>query len=163
MKRFTMKHGGEFTLLRTRAVAFTLAAGILLFPYRLLCQVGPDSTQVAAWSEFNESYGNNWIIRWNEQTGTPGFIYGYQTVPYSGTAEEIARGFLLDNHTIFKMEGSLQDLNVKRIRENHGITHVTFTQHYMELPVYSAEYYVHIDSTGCIRMINGTYFPIIQY
>lgn len=128
----------------------------------LRSQVTPDTAQIIAWEQFNSNYGNNWTIRWNEDTGTPASIYGHKTAPFSGTSEDIARSFLIENRDIFNMRSDLADLVVEQIRESHGVTHVKFGQTYNEIPVYSGEYSVHFGSDNRVQMANGRYFPDIQ-
>lgn len=59
-------------------------------------QMLPDSTQLQAWKDFNDRHQGRWIVRWDEETGTPASIYGSKTPALNsrGTPEEIARQFL---------------------------------------------------------------------
>lgn len=144
---------------KTNGIASVIFVVVLFFTNWLQAQINPDAIQITAWEQFNDSYGNNWTLRWNSETGTPAAIYDHETIPYSGTAEEIARDFLSDNRSIFKMSVSLDELVVKKIIESSGLTHVRFNQTYQGIDVHSGEYFVHFDSQGRIYMANGRYFP----
>lgn len=160
MKALMMRDYKSLSVVKKIGIVIALVQIVL--PFRLLGQVGPDSIQIAAWDAFNNFYTNNWTVRWNENTGTPAFLFGHKTHPYGGTPDQIARIFLLENKTMFNMKDTLQDLTLERIRESQGITHIKFRQTYEGVPVYSAEYYVHIGSDNRINMVNGKYFPNIQ-
>ena len=128
----------------------------------LWSQVTPNPAQIIAWEQFNSNYGNNWTIRWDEDTSTPASLYGHKTTSYFGNTVNVARSFLIDNRAIFNMRDDLADLVVKQIRESHGVTHIKFGQNYNGVPVYGGEYAVHIGSDNRVHMANGRYFPEIQ-
>lgn len=127
------------------------------------CQVLPDSSQFEAWKNFNDSYLGKWIIRWHEETGTPATIYGYKTEPINfADAEAIARQFLIQYRTIFKMQESLSDLTLLRRLQDNGLTHIDFQQSYKGIPVLGGEYSVAVGSDKAIQMVGGRYFPNVQ-
>lgn len=103
-----------------------------------------------------------WRIRWNKTTGLPVSLWlGETNKAYPGSAEQSARAFLADYQTLFGF-ASLNQLKYVRTQTNKGVSHVTFNQTVDGVPVYDAEFKVHIRQDGHIVMANGYYYPNIQ-
>lgn len=139
-------------------------SALLLLVSIVQSQVLPDSSQLRAWEDFNGQYNRQWTIRWHEETGTPATIYGFKTTPFTSlaTPDGIARNFLSQYRTIFKMKESLADLSVLRLIEDNGVYHVDFQQTYEDIPILGAEYSVAVGSDKAIQMVGGKYFPEVQ-
>lgn len=122
-------------------------------------QIKPDSVRTAAWQHFKAEHGGKWRIRWNEHTGLPASLYAGTTHrSYSGTAEQASRNFLAKHLALFGMK-DLEYLKHVKTQTNRGIRHVTFNQTVNGVPVYEAEYKVHLRQDGRVDMANGTYYP----
>ena len=114
------------------------------------------------WEQFKEQEGNNWEVRWNQETGVPNVISNGLSKPYSGTPESIARQFLTEHRALFSMKSTLNDLRHSETLTNRGVHHVTFDQYYKGVRVEDAEYLVHIRENGQVDMANGNYHPNIN-
>jgi len=121
-----------------------------------------DSLRKAAWQEFQNQNGPKWRIRWNKKTGLPVSIWlGKTKKAYTGTPEKAARDFLADYQTLFGFT-NLSQMKYIRTQTFRGISHITFNQTFNDIPVYNAEFKVHIRQDGHVDMANGNYFPNIQ-
>lgn len=144
-----------------RTIVITLS--ICLVFSALIGQVGIDS-QLDAWRKFNEEYDGKWIIRWNENTGVPRTIYGSKTKSYSqlNDPEQIARLFLVENRTIFRMKQDLSDLSVLRQLKANEVHVIDFQQFYIGVKVFGGEYSVAIGHDKAVQMVSGQYYPDIN-
>lgn len=136
----------------------------LSFAFAALGQVLPDSVQLRAWYQFNQDYENKWVLRWDEQTGTPASIYGTKSLPYSSLTdpEEIARQFLKDNRAIFRMKSDLSDLTRLRSIESRGVHVLDFQQLYEGISVLGGEYSIAVGPDKAIQMLGGKYYPAVM-
>ena len=125
-------------------------------------QVEPDSIRRAAWEQFESQQGSDWEINWNEKTGTPASIVSGRTKPYSGPPDKAAEAFLKENYGLFGMQPDLSSLKLDTVRQVRNVRHVRFQQTYQGLPVYDAEYLVHLLTDGRVVMANGNYYPDIE-
>jgi Zn-dependent metalloprotease len=118
-----------------------------------------DSIRKAIWQQFKKDNGQGWRIRWNKTTGLPASIFsGLTQKAYPGNAEQAARAFLKEHGTLFGV-ADLTDLDYIKTQTHKGIRHVTFNQSVNDVPVYEAEYKVHLRQDGRVDMANGTYYP----
>lgn len=87
-------------------------------------KVQPDETQIEASRTLIEEAGSGTRIDWDERFGTPRKIMkyqGYLSGPNSGSAVEVARGWLNENRGAFGLsEADVADLNVQRDNELPG-------------------------------------------
>lgn len=121
-----------------------------------------DSIRKAIWQQFKDQNGSKWQIRWNERTGLPVSIFsGLTEKTYPGNAEQAARSFLGDHGALFGFE-NLSRLQHVKTQTHRGIRHVTFNQTVKGVPVYEAEYKVHLRSDGKVDMVNGIYYPNVE-
>lgn len=121
-----------------------------------------DSIRKAIWQQFKNQNGSQWQVRWNKRTGLPASIFsGLTEKTYPGNAEQAARGFLADHGTLFGFQ-NLSRLQHVKTQTHRGIRHVTFNQTVKDVPVYEAEYKVHLRSDGRVDMANGRYYPDID-
>jgi hypothetical protein len=126
-------------------------------------QVLPDPTQLKAYENFNTRNGK-WILRWDQQTGTPAVMYGSKSISYSSLAnnEKIARQFLKDQRAIFSMKNDLSDLSKLRELETKEGAVIDFQQYYKNIPIYYAEYSIAVGSDKTVYMAAGKYFKNIS-
>jgi Zn-dependent metalloprotease len=126
-------------------------------------QVLPDSTQLKAYENFNTRNGK-WILRWDQQTGTPAVMYGSKSKSYSSleNKEQIARQFLKDQSAVFKMKNDLSDLSKFREKETNEGAVIDFQQYYKNIPIYYAEYSVAVGPDKTVYMTAGKYFKNIS-
>ena len=122
----------------------------------------PDDAQLAAWKAFNQARGKQWTVHWHPKTGTPEYLYGSVTQPFTAPPEVAARTFLASHAPMFKMPANLSTLEVAKIQQHRGKTHVRFRQTINKIPIEGAEYLVNMLSDGRIYMVNGTYYPDVQ-
>lgn len=121
-----------------------------------------DSIRRAAWEQFKGQNGSKWQIRWNKRTGLPASIFsGLTEKTYSGNAQQAARAFLAGHGTLFGFK-NMNRLKHVKTQTHRGIRHVTFNQTVKSVPVYEAEYKVHLRSDGRVDMANGQYYPDID-
>ena len=139
----------------------TLVA-LFLFASSAYGQVEPDPTRQAAWEQFKSRQGADWEVNWNAKTGIPASIVSGRTKPYSGPPDKAAETFLKEHYRLFEMDPDLSDLRLDTVRQVRNVHHVRFQQTYQGLPVYDAEYLVHILTDGRIIMTNGIYYPNIE-
>ena len=139
----------------------TLVA-LFLFASSAYGQVEPDPTRQVAWEQFKSQQGSDWEVNWNAKTGTPASIASGKTKPYSGPPDKAAETFLKEHYRLFEMNPDLSGLKLDTVRQVRNVHHVRFQQTYQSLPVYDAEYLVHILTDGRIIMANGTYYPEIE-
>lgn len=121
-----------------------------------------DSARKAMWQQYKAEHGPEWNVRWNKITGLPVSIFsGLTKKAYSGNAKQAARAFMTEHSTLlgFSDLGQLQHI---KTRTHRGIRHVTFQQTVRGVPVYEAEYKVHLRPDGRVDMANGTYYPDIE-
>ena len=96
-------------------------------------------------------------IRWNSRTGSLRSVRGILSEPAQGSAQEIARQFLIKNRALFGLRADVSDLQYVQTTERRGIRHVQFRQVYHDLPVFGAEIIVHLDRVDRVQMVNGEY------
>lgn len=146
-----------------KARLFSISIFLFLFHWTASGQVLPDSAQLGAWNDFNNSYQNKWTLRWDNETGTPASIYGGKTTPYSSLTdpEGIARQFLKDHRTIFKMRSDLSDLSLLRSLESRGVHVVDFQQFYEGIPVFGGEYSVAVGPDKTVQTVGGKYYASV--
>lgn len=121
-----------------------------------------DSIRKAIWQQFKDQNGSQWQVRWNKRTGLPVSIFsGLTEKKYPGRARQAARAFLAEHGTLFGFQ-NLNGLQHVKTQTNRGVRHVTFNQAVKGVPVYEAEYKVHLRPDGRVDMANGTYYPNIE-
>jgi len=121
-----------------------------------------DSIRNVAWNQFKNSNGQDWEIRWSKKTDLPRTMFaGVTKKKYPGEGRQAARVFLADHSRLFGFANSKQ-LQYKKTRTNDGIQHVTYNQMVDGVPVYEAQYQVHIRPNGRVDMANGIYYPDID-
>src|SRR5215217_1825876 len=64
------------------------------------------ASQLAALDGFKSTYGPQATVRWNPFAGSPDVITGFHTAPSSDTPENVARGFVAANQTLFGVDAS---------------------------------------------------------
>ncbi len=60
------------------------------------------------------------------------------------------------------MKENLDDLKFEKLVDYDGIKHVSFSQLYKDIPIFTGEYVVHIGKDNNVIMSNGTYFTDIN-
>lgn len=114
------------------------------------------------WQQFKVEQGENWKIRWGNDTGVPRMISGGLTNVYQGSPKEIAKSFLSKYHELFSMSSDLSDLTYFETLNSGRVNHVTFKQKYKGLSIEGGNYKIHIRTTGQVDMANGHYYPDIN-
>jgi Zn-dependent metalloprotease len=124
--------------------------------------VQPDTFRTAAWQQFKAQNGAKWRVRWNKHTGLPASVFsGLSEKKYDGNTRQAARRFLTEHQPLFGI-ADLNTLKYVKTKTNRGIRHVTFNQTVDGVPVYEAEYKVHLRPNGSVDMANGDYYPNVQ-
>ena len=101
----------------------------------------PDSTYLA---------GN---MRISKHTGLAVAIYGVNSRQYSGTKEQIARKYLLDNKILLGMLDNLADLELIEVNKSPAGHHVGFRQLYHSIPVWRSEMVISINKENRVVMV----------
>ena len=73
----------------------------------------------------------------------------------------MAHTFLAEHRELFGV-GNLKQLKYVKTQTYRGVRHVTFQQTVKGVPVYEAEYKVHLRGNGQVDMANGTFYPNID-
>jgi hypothetical protein len=107
-------------------------------------------------------FGPSSEIRYDEKTGRAVALYNVNSRPYSGSPEEIARSFLLENRALFQLKDDLDDLAVRRVKSSPAGYHVGLTQSYHGIPVFRSETVVSINSQNRVSMVVSGYRPDIS-
>jgi len=124
--------------------------------------VQADSARKAAWQRFRSQNGDKWRVRWNKHTGLPASIFmGLTKKKYAGNAQQAAHTFLAEHRELFGV-GDINQLKYVKTQTYRGVRHVTFQQTVKGVPVYEAEYKVHLRGNGQVDMANGTFYPNIE-
>ena len=89
-------------------------------------------------------------------------IYNIKTKKYSGTPEQIARQYLIDNKIKFRMKNDLIDLKAEEIDKAPGGTHILFTQTYKDIPVFGSKTIVSLNKYNDVCFITTSYKPDIK-
>ncbi|HYV19549.1 MAG TPA: M36 family metallopeptidase [Verrucomicrobiae bacterium] len=96
-------------------------------------------------------------VLWNANRTGIRTLAGRLTPPRPGTAEGLARTFLLENQDLFGIPDDLQGLRLRGLRESPGGTHVGFDQEHAGLPVFDGGLEVHLDRSGAVTLVQSTY------
>jgi Zn-dependent metalloprotease len=68
--------------------------------------------------------------------------------------------FLYRNRRLLRLENPYEELQLLEVsRDALGYLHLRYVQHYQGYPVWTAELRVHVDATGQIYALNGSYEP----
>ncbi|MGD1045464.1 MAG: T9SS type A sorting domain-containing protein [Bacteroidota bacterium] len=124
-----------------------------------------DSTQLAAWHDFNGHYAGKWIVRWDKAAKTPSSIYGFKSdasPQISEGAGAVAKSFFEKNAKMFKMRSKVDQLTMAKELIHRGMHHMHFVQTYSGIPVDGGEYDVSVASDGSLRMVCGNFIPEIE-
>lgn len=125
-------------------------------------RIQPDTARKAAWQQFKQQNGDQWRVRWNPHTGLPASVFsGLSKKAYRKEPEQAARSFLAVNAGLFGL-ANLENLNHVKTQTHRGIRHVTFNQVVDGVPVYEAQYKVHLRRDGRVDMVNGSFYPNIK-
>lgn len=109
-------------------------------------------------------------IQWNPATGIPDFLTGATVtarIPYQPTAAErgnpaaIARGFLDENRSLFRLKSVSDELTVLRVEPDLQLpySHVRLQQVHQGIPVFGRQLIVHLDGHEAITAVNGHFLP----
>jgi Zn-dependent metalloprotease len=102
------------------------------------------------------------VIRYDEKTKLPIAIYNVNARQYSGTPNEIARQYLIENRTLLGLKDSVDDIDATEVKESPAGFHVGFMQNYMGISVMRSETVVSINRQNRISMIVNGYKPNIS-
>jgi len=101
-------------------------------------------------------------VRFDEKTKLPAALYNVNSRQYSGTPEEVAREYLLENKLLFKLKDNLDDLKITEVKDSPAGRHVGFIQNYKGIPVMRSEIVVSINRQNRISMVVNGYKPNIS-
>jgi Zn-dependent metalloprotease len=119
-------------------------------------------SQRDSWTTFRIENNNKGKIRWNIKTGTVVSLYGIKTKAYPGDAIQAAKSFLIENHQMLGLTTDINDLKYEKQINLNQTKHIGFKQYYMDVPVYTGEYFVHMDETNQVMAVNGNYYTGID-
>ncbi|MBN2543821.1 T9SS type A sorting domain-containing protein [bacterium] len=96
--------------------------------------------------DFTSRYGSDWRFTWNDDTGLPHRIMGegiyVGKISTPSQAENVCRGFILTNPTLFPVD--ISDLNLACSKERAGTWYVIFDQKFNGIPVHDARIHFRI-------------------
>lgn len=165
-------HKKRFALFLTLFSIVVAAGGLLtLLTYSVGATPAPVGP-LAAWLQLNARASGKLQVYWNDATAVPDFITSADAaarIPYTvkpserGKPELIARGFLQENASLFKL-GAADSFTLRRIEPDPQLNfaHVRLDQAYHGIPVYNKQLIVHIDPNEKIVAVNGHFVPDIN-
>jgi Zn-dependent metalloprotease len=116
--------------------------------------------------QLRAALGDELDVHMNPKTGTPRLLSGRPlgrattAAPGRTRAEKTARAFLHAHKELLRL--SDPDVEMQLAREESdwlGHTHLRFAQRHRGLRVWPAELLVHLDPTGDVSVVNGTWVP----
>ena len=122
----------------------------------------PTEAQKSEWKKFKKQDFVKWSISWDNKTGSPGFLYGPGISKYKGDAKTIAKNFIEEIKGLFQKTEKANDFEIIKTKTVNGISHVRFQQNYNGIPVYGAQYIVHINKDNEVYLANGKFFRDIS-
>lgn len=109
------------------------------------------------------SAGHSLQVNWNEMYSTPAFVTGRLTKPgYASSADRSEDGirFLTENRDLFGISDPAKELTAAGVNtDNHGMTHVKYSQYINGIRLYYSDLIVHFNHDGSIESVNGAYVP----
>jgi hypothetical protein len=111
---------------------------------------------------FNAQQAHRWKANINKKDGKVRVLYGNLSDPYTGRAEQVARGFLNDARLVFGMRENLDDLKTIKVDRSPKRHHVKFQQSYQGIPVRGALVLVHSNESGQVSMVQNDYLEDLQ-
>lgn len=135
--------------------------------------VQPVISTEQAWQEFNEQNGNNWQVRWDENTGLPRKVFGYHTYPKSlsiqlvqqlkrpkysideSTADTIFTSFVNENKPLFHID--VDALRTVELRKVGSRSIIEYQQYYKNIPVLGALVSATLTHAGEVIALNSAY------
>ena len=125
-------------------------------------QVLPTEEQKSEWKKFKKQDFVEWSISWDNKTGSPGFLYGPGISKYKGDAKTIAKNFIEEIIGLFLKTEAASNFEISKTKTVNGISHVRFQQNYNGIPVYGAQYIVHLNKDNEVYLANGKFFRDIS-
>jgi Fungalysin metallopeptidase (M36) len=98
---FTSQGAGSFDFNPYRAAVPKVDVNLLTAGLR-----NATPSQLAALDGFKSTYGSQATVRWNPFAGSPDVMTGFHTAPSSNTPENVARGFVAANQTLFGVDAA---------------------------------------------------------
>src|SRR5215211_1630310 len=99
----------------------------------------------------------NMTTRWNDFGGSPDAIYDFASQPYSGTPEEAARGFVMQNASIFGVT-ELNNFRIFSARNALGGYLVRFQQTFNGVAVENGGIGIVMNANKQVIMASGPFF-----
>ncbi|KAB2845927.1 MAG: hypothetical protein F9K45_02965 [Melioribacteraceae bacterium] len=99
------------------------------------------------------------MTRYEKGKRFPSAIYNINSKLYSGTPENIARQYLLENKDLLMFKNDLNDLVIYSVKTSPGGTHVKFSQTYKGLPVVNGGILVSINKENKVTTLLSSYIP----
>jgi len=100
--------------------------------------------------------------RTDEKSGVLRYHYDLQVKGYSGSAEQIARSYLIDNAAKYGIDPNAATLLTKTVKQTRGGAHVYFDQAINDIPVYGARIALTINPDNEITFVASSYRPHIK-
>jgi len=101
-------------------------------------------------------------MRIDKRTGFAVAFYGVTSLRYSGTPEQIARQYLLENKDIFGMVDNLSDIKLIEVKKSKIGYHVGFRQFYYDIPVLRSEMVITINKENKVIFVVNHHKPGIS-
>lgn len=118
------------------------------------------------WEKFTSSYGSEWKVDWNEETGTPRRISGGKiktaltTTASDAEVESWAKKFVTLHRELFGIRA--EELRLVDLRRAEGRLYVMFQQVYKDLTVYNSALKLTFNQAGELVLIANNCYPAIQ-
>ncbi|HZY10345.1 MAG TPA: hypothetical protein VFF29_04250, partial [Bacteroidota bacterium] len=112
------------------------------------------------------SQQNNWYYtstgRWDKAKQVPRSLYHVHYGPLDGIPEQIARTYLMQNYSLFKMQSDLSDIRTTMVQESPGGHHVRFEQTFRGIPIYRSDVVISINKKNIVTFVMNNYKPSIS-
>ena len=95
-----------------------------------------------------------------QRTGIARYLYDLNITGYQGTAEQIARQYLLDNAKRFGIQQDKAELKTIASKVTRGGSHVFFDQQINGIPVHASRISVNLNNRNAVTFIANNYRPI---
>jgi hypothetical protein len=117
-----------------------------------------------AWQNFIDTYGSNFIVRWNNKTEVPTKVFGSGIILTKGFIDEaktinLAWQFINQNRNILKIKTN--DLRLQNVTNDHENFYLQFSQIHENIPVFGGSFCMTIRKSGELVSFGGSIFPDI--
>jgi len=113
-------------------------------------------------NELNAQTNHRKNMKYDKTSRIPVVMFDIKTIKYTGTPENAARQYLIENKDLLGLKENIPDLDVIKVKESPAGFHILFQQVYKGIPVDGATILVSTNKENRIRAIINNYQTIID-